>query len=77
MYTVYAIKSLSRNYIYVWLTNNIERRFSEHNSWKSKTTRPYCPFILIYSECCDTRIMAREREKYFKSWCWKEYLKKL
>jgi putative endonuclease len=36
MYYVYAISSLERNYIYVGLTNNIERRFSEHNSGKIK-----------------------------------------
>ncbi|WP_317045296.1 GIY-YIG nuclease family protein [Algoriphagus halophilus] len=28
---VYAIKSISRNYIYVGLTNNPKRRFLEHN----------------------------------------------
>jgi hypothetical protein len=40
---VYALKSVSRNYIYVGLTDNIERRTGEHNNGKSKTTRPYAP----------------------------------
>jgi predicted GIY-YIG superfamily endonuclease len=31
-YTVYAIKSTLRNYIYVWLTDNIERKLSQHNT---------------------------------------------
>lgn len=41
MYTVYAIKSTSRNYIYVGLTNNLERRLFDHNSRYNKTTKPY------------------------------------
>ncbi len=76
-YTVYAIKSKGRNYIYVWLTNNLERRFNEHNLGKEKTTRPYSPFKLIYSEKFKTRIEARIKEKYLKSGCWKEFLKDL
>ena len=76
-YTVYAIKSISRNYIYVWLTDNIERRLYQHNIWKSKTTKPYAPFILIYTEKLATRPEARIREKYFKSWQGKDFLKAL
>ena len=32
MYFVYAIKSINRNYIYVGMTNEVERRFDEHNT---------------------------------------------
>ena len=77
MYFVYAIKSLHRNYIYVGLTNNIQRRISQHNNGESKTTRPYRPFVLIYSEQLKTRMDARKREKYFKSGIGKEFLKTL
>ena len=75
MYYVYAISSLERNYIYVGLTNNIERRLSEHNTGKNKTTKPYSPFIIIYSEECSDRIEARIKEKYFKSGIGKEKLR--
>jgi putative endonuclease len=77
MYSVYAIKSTKKNYIYVWLTNNLERRIYEHNLWKEKTTKPYTPFILIYSENFETRVEARIKEKYLKSGCGKEFLKNL
>ena len=30
MFFVYSLKSLSRNYIYVGLTDSVERRFEEH-----------------------------------------------
>ena len=75
MYFVYAIKSVNRNYIYAGLTNDIERRVAEHNAGKNKTTKPYRPFKLIYSESFITRVEARKKEKYLKSGIGKEYLK--
>ncbi|MFN4199238.1 MAG: GIY-YIG nuclease family protein [Flavobacterium sp.] len=75
MFFVYAISSLERNYIYVGLTENLDRRIFEHNSGKNKTTQPYKPFKLIYFEECETRMDARTREKYFKLGVGKEKLK--
>lgn len=75
MYYVYAISSDSRNYIYVGLTDNVERRVNEHNSGKNKTTKPYRPFKLFHQEQFETRAEARNREKYLKSGTGKEYLK--
>ncbi len=77
MYYVYALQSLKRSYIYVGLTNNIERRFGEHNLGKNRTTKPYRPYRLIFTEKFVTRPQAREREKYLKSGTGKEFLKKL
>ncbi len=74
---VYAIKSLVRNYIYVGLTNSIERRIDEHNRGKNRSTKSYRPFKLIYSEEFETRKEAREREIYLKSGIGKEFLKSL
>ncbi|MCF8305091.1 MAG: GIY-YIG nuclease family protein, partial [Ignavibacteriales bacterium] len=48
MYSVYAIRSINRNYIYIGLTNNIRRRFADHNSGYNRTTKPYAPFHLNY-----------------------------
>ncbi len=67
MFVVYAIKSLSRNYIYVGMSNNIERRLSQHNNGESKTTKAYKPFVLILLEEFESRIEARKREIYLKS----------
>ncbi len=77
MYFVYALSSINRRYIYVGLTSNLERRIEEHNSGKNKTTKPYKPFRLIYSEKCADRPTARKREKYLKSGIGKEFLKSL
>jgi putative endonuclease len=77
MYYVYAIKSSTRNYIYVGMTSDIERRVLEHNKGENKSTKAYKPFILIHEEYFLTRIEARKREKYLKSGCGKEFLKSL
>jgi len=61
----------------VGLTENLKRRIEEHNNGTNKTTQPYRPFELIYSESFQTRIKAREREKYLKSGSGKEFLKRL
>ena len=77
MFHIYAIKSIARNYIYVGFTEDLQRRISEHNNGYNKTTKPYSPFELIYSESVDTREEARKREKYWKSGTGKRKLKKL
>lgn len=76
MFTVYAISSINRNYIYVGLTSNLEERLKRHNGLREKTTKAYAPFELIYTEVCETRIEARKREKYLKSGIGKEKLRK-
>jgi len=75
MYTVYAISSVEHNYIYVGLTSNLEDRINRHEKGYEKTTKPYRPFQLIYSEQIETRGQARIREKYWKSGVGKEKLR--
>lgn len=77
MFFVYSIKSIVRNYIYVGLTNNLERRLQEHNNGRNRTTKAYCPFILIYQEMFETRPEARKKEKYLKSGIGKVFLKSI
>ncbi len=73
-YFVYALKSLGRNYIYVGLTNDVDRRFDEHNKGYNKTTKPYRPFQIILREECPSRQAARTREKELKSSKGKRFL---
>jgi len=73
MFYTYALSSLERNYIYVGITSDIERRLKEHNSGKNKTTKPYRPFALIYKK----ELEARSEEKRLKSGFGKEFLKNL
>jgi len=59
------------------MTSNLEERIKRHNRGYEKTTKPYRPFDLIYTEECENRIVARRREKYFKSGIGKEFLKQI
>ena len=76
MFYVYIISSKVRNYVYVGLSDNVKRRFLQHQKGSNKTTKPYKPFDLIYVEGFNTRIEARKREKYLKSGVGKEWIKK-
>jgi len=77
IFYVYAIRSLSRNYIYVGMTNNIKRRIKEHNQGENKSTKAYKPFVLIYSDVQPDGISARTKEKFLKSGIGKEFLRSL
>ena len=56
------------------MTSDVEKRINEHNAGREKTTRPYAPFELIFTEDCKSRPAARIREKYWKSGVGKEKL---
>jgi len=59
------------------MTNDIGRRVKEHNNGYNKTTKPYRPFTLIYSEEFHTRNLAREKEKFLKAGSGKKFLRNL
>jgi putative endonuclease len=65
--TVYIIKSLIDGSFYIGMTDNFERRLSEHNAGKVKSTKGKRPWELAYFEEIEGREAARAREKYFKS----------
>jgi len=77
MYFVYVLKSSIDNRLYKGLTSNIKRRVKEHNSGKTKSTKAYKPWKLVYQEEFKTLEEAREREIYLKSGVGREYLKRL
>ncbi len=52
--------------MYVGCTNNLKRRFDEHNAGKSFATNPYKPFELIYYEAFKSLKDAESREKALK-----------
>ena len=76
-YAVYAIKSSLDNRIYVGFTKDLDNRLKEHNQGNTKSTKGFRPWTLLYQEIAETRESARSREKYLKSGCGKEFLKRL
>jgi putative endonuclease len=67
MYIVYILYSQKHNQFYTGFTTNIMLRLSEHNSFCVKSTKAFAPWTLVYQEECKDRILARKREKYWKS----------
>ena len=74
-YAVYVIYSPKFNRIYKGHTNDIETRLKQHNSGAVRSTRPFIPWIIIYTEAFKTKAEAISREKYFKSAAGRRYLK--
>jgi len=56
---------------------DIEVRLKEHNAGKTRSTKGFIPWKLIYKEGVSTRLEARKREIYLKSGIGKEFLKSL
>ena len=75
MFFVYIIKSEVDGRFYKGFTGDLERRIKEHNSAKTKSTKAYIPWILVYKEEFQTRKEARDKEKYFKSGIGRDYIK--
>ncbi len=77
MFTVYALKSLNHNFIYVGMTGNLEKRLIKHNKGYVQSTKRFAPFKLFHTEIFPNRKEAREREKFLKTTTGKRYLKSL
>jgi putative endonuclease len=74
-YFVYVLMSLKDGRLYKGQTNNLGNRIIEHNTGKTKSTKGYLPWELVYFESFKTREEAVLREKYFKTGSGREFLK--
>lgn len=74
---VYVLRSNKDGKLYVGLTNNLYKRFKQHNAGLVKSTRQRRPFILLYFEKFLFRSDAAKREKFFKSGIGRETIKTL
>lgn len=75
MFYTYIIQSKKDNKWYTGSSNNLRKRFKEHNLNKVYSTKGRGLFDLIYYEACINEQDARQREKYLKSGMGKRYLK--
>ena len=66
MYYVYILKSKKNNKLYIGFTNDLRKRFFQHNSGQSKYTKSFMPWVLVYYESYASKKDARERECQFK-----------
>jgi putative endonuclease len=66
MYYVYLLRSVDKRFLYVGSTDNLKRRFEEHNSGTQKATKAYVPLKLIYYEAYASKHDALLRENALK-----------
>ncbi len=72
---VYILQSLKTNKWYTGSSNDLRKRFNDHQENKSTYAKGRGPFKLIYYEASLHEEDARAREKYLKSGMGKRYLK--
>jgi putative endonuclease len=53
--------------MYIGYTTNVQKRFKSHNLGRSKATKLYLPYKLIFYEAFLSRKDAKNRERYLKS----------
>ncbi len=75
MFYVYVLKSRKDGKLYKGSTNDLRKRFKQHNENKSIWTKNKGPWDLIYYEACLNEEDAKSREKYLKTGMGKRYLK--
>jgi putative endonuclease len=75
MYYIYVLQSLKDNKFYTGYTDNLERRFKEHNNGFVLSTKSRLPFELVYYEASISVTDAKAREKYLKTGIGKRYIK--
>jgi putative endonuclease len=76
-YKVYILKSLKYIRYYIGHSANIEKRLTNHNSGKVRSTKAYKPWKIVYTENMINKKEAYKREKQIKSFKHGEAFKKL
>jgi putative endonuclease len=76
MYYTYVLQSLKDNRFYAGLTENLKLRFEHHSRGRIESTRERRPLKMIYFEACLDIGDAIRREKYFKTYHGKMFLKR-
>ncbi len=66
MFYVYVLKSFKDSELYIGSTNNLKRRFEEHQKGLSFSTQFRRPFELVYYEAYKSEKDARLREQALK-----------
>jgi len=67
MYYVYVLLSEVDHQFYIGLTNEIDRRLTQHRLGEAPSTKPRRPLRLLYYEAHQSRADALRRERYFKT----------
>lgn len=66
MFYVYVMQSRKDKKLYTGYTNDLRRRFSEHNEKMNRSTKSRAPFELVYYEAYLSQTDAKQREYNLK-----------
>lgn len=75
MFYTYVLKSRRDGKLYIGYTQDLKKRFSEHNNSLVEATKHRIPLYIVYYEACLKKEKAIEREKYFKTGFGRRFLK--
>jgi putative endonuclease len=75
MFYTYVLKSLKDENLYIGFTEDLKKRFSEHNKGLVVSTKARRPFKIVYYEACLEKEKAIKREKALKTGFGRSYLK--
>ena len=64
---MYCLQSLKNQELYFGFTNDLKRRFKEHNQESNFSTKRCAPWKIIYYEACLSEKDAKRREGYLKT----------
>ena len=67
MFYVYILKSRKDEKLYIGYTEDLRRRFSEHNKGLNRATKSRVPLDLLYYEAYASQADAKSRERRLKS----------
>jgi putative endonuclease len=76
MYYTYVLQSEKDVKFYVGFTKNLKQRFDQHEKGMVESTRDRRPLKLIYYEACLNQNDATKREKYFKTYHGRMFIKR-
>lgn len=66
MFYVYVLRSTVEGSLYFGYTDDLRRRFAEHNRGLNQSTKAKRPWILVYYEAYRSRADAKYREGQIK-----------
>ena len=76
MHYTYVLLSKVDNKFYVGYTKDLKQRFDLHNKGQVQSTKNRKPLKLVYYEACIDQQDATKREKHFKSYEGRMFLKR-
>lgn len=78
-YTYVLLCSSEKNHrhkFYVGFSDDLKRRYEEHQKGKVQTTRKFDKILLVYYEACRNKTDARKRELQLKTGFGRGYINK-